>query len=1633
MLTTETLVLDDGELQVLRKMSQDIKVCLICKEGASPGKNLLNDPNMLKDLLKCCQERVSLGQSDIQHLTDHLSGMNELELKSVYYHSECRKPIVNKGMIERLRGKRSRTESPYPSASRGPGRPSSATGLVRPKRSRSLPKEEVCMFSSCAFCPEGGSEPLHRVLSDAMGITLIEVKQLTTDDTVRICVADLEEPGDASALEKYYHRSCLRSAQRTSAKADLDNVPLIRSLCDEQIVLAIQNTLTDDDVTLNMAEVNDAYLSILDRYNVDVNETKNYRKYLKRLITGRLPGVQFVSSVRRNEPENLVLSEAVSKAVDLRLSVMDNGEIVSNLVNAASLLREEMLSKRGWSFTGSFDNFDNPSLLQFFLSHLLFGSHVSKVSGVREEEVDKTVDVACQFLVQNTRTDRQVKHEPKTDKTFRETVQTPLSIGLPLAIHSRVRDKNLVQTLSDVYIGSDYKKILELEKNVDQCVLQRMKNAGGFCLPDFIKKNENIWFAIDNIDLLEDTPTGQGTFHGTVIVINQQDVDGQPMNEPLVIPQKMPPQAPLKFEVQLQQEPIIKTTPLRFKDYKIGKRNYLLSTDFTHTWALANYLATDDDGEKTLAEPQTAQVDTQDNEESEALRDRGQSGSVLSVRGQMRKPEKLAKEDVMPTWAATKSLLISQSSDSHDHVRTNTEVIAPLFKTSPTDYGTLYTALQLTQGISAIVVGPQRRTLITLDLDLYARALKIQQSTGNTNWILRAGVLHIAFAALHALGKTIDGSGLDTCAIESGAYTSAALRGIFGGKAYKRGIEYHITTSLAIMMLQFDAILSTIQKGQVQIKCIALKDKLHERNPEMAKTFEEIQSWYAGNIKPCEDDKGIGEFAQFLLQYLGQVEILLHLISCCRSGDWEGYLVSLENIIKYFFARDLLNYARLMPVHLAQMNALEEDDPETWDALKSGAFVVAKSEIPFTRLFTDQALEQEIKTLKGHGGMVGLSRDEAALDRLVTTTPHLARLVNQYLNGFPKVSRSSVRKEHYQLSGEIALRSRANALKIRQQIELHCEGNPFKVNTPLKSLASSALVSNEAKQDILQFTEKGQKCFEEFVSQRLMSTSSVSLWDKMNKLKLKAFSNWMEKVKVRVGDKVIKLREERELLGRFLIIQASRPSLVPKLEETIGEYEMSTMPRSLCAVDGSLFIPTDKASFMHAVEDARTEPQDDALQPELLHEPDSSINVLIVDAMGVLQGMKKTPSMLKLSDLQDAFNKRIEKMMANYDEGRVVFDRYIDQSLKNKTRRKRAATSVEYEIHPEMKLTMSIKELLSASSTKKKLTCMLGQGLLEYFPRESSFLLVVVYDTVIKGHDFEEAHTHEEADTLIPHQVLASVSNGIMRKLCVWSPDTDVLLLLLDLVSCGRIAAPTCLRFATGMGTKAREIDVLERLKVIGRHKCQGLLGLHNFSGADWGGKFVGIPKKRWIDAYLKLEDDDQAISCFKELGERCIPAELESNELPAQVKGLEHFVCHVYSLKGPISLPSLRWELFRSKNLEGEMLPPTRATLLPHILRANYMTMRDKSYQTNCPELPPLEENGWTLEKGLYVPVRCLALPAPKAVIELIKCGCKTGCQGRCSCSKNGLPCTPLCKCYGGDCVNTILEKIRESDSDED
>ena len=192
----------------------------------------------------------------------------------------------------------------------------------------------------------------------------------------------------------------MRYAQRTfSADCEIASVKqVVRLACDEELVLAIQNTLTDDSTNLTVAEVNDTYVAILKRYSMVITESGNYRKYLKHLLSERLPNLQFVKSLLKNEPDKVVLPAAVSKAIDVLSSQMDSKDTIEHLETMAQMLRREIIQHRKWSFTGNFEDFSNPPLLQFFLTHLLFGSHALHVSGMRDKEVNKVVDVACQFV-----------------------------------------------------------------------------------------------------------------------------------------------------------------------------------------------------------------------------------------------------------------------------------------------------------------------------------------------------------------------------------------------------------------------------------------------------------------------------------------------------------------------------------------------------------------------------------------------------------------------------------------------------------------------------------------------------------------------------------------------------------------------------------------------------------------------------------------------------------------------------------------------------------------------------------------------------------------------------------------------------------------------------------------------------------------------------------------------------------------------------------------------------------------------------------------------------------------------------------------------------------------------------------
>ena len=64
------------------------------------------------------------------------------------------------------------------------------------------------------------------------------------------------------------------------------------------------------------------------------------------------------------------------------------------------------------------------------------------------------------------------------------------------------------------------------------------------------------------------------------------------------------------------------------------------------------------------------------------------------------------------------------------------------------------------------------------------------------------------------------------------------------------------------------------------------------------------------------------------------------------------------------------------------------------------------------------------------------------------------------------------------------------------------------------------------------------------------------------------------------------------------------------------------------------------------------------------------------------------------------------------------------------------------------------------------------------------------------------------------------------------------------------------------------------------------------------------------------------------------------------------------------------------------------------HIQRVNYICARDKSYILAKQDLQSRENHGWNKIDGSFQPTTSLNLPAPKAVMELVKCGCKKNAQ---------------------------------------
>lgn len=185
-------------------------------------------------------------------------------------------------------------------------------------------------------------------------------------------------------------------------------------------------------------------------------------------------------------------------------------------------------------------------------------------------------------------------------------------------------------------------------------------------------------------------------------------------------------------------------------------------------------------------------------------------------------------------------------------------------------------------------------------------------------------------------------------------------------------------------------------------------------------------------------------------------------------------------------------------------------------------------------------------------------------------------------------------------------------------------------------------------------------------------------------------------------------------------------------------------------------------------------------------------------------------------------------------------------------------------------------------------------------------------------------------------------------------------------------------------------------------------MGFHSFTGCDTVSAFGGRGKKSAWETWKVYKDVTESFQVLPNA-----PVSITDNML-AKLQG---FVILLYDrTSGDLCVDQCRKHLFSSKGRTLEAIPPTKGALLQHAKRAAYQAgyIWGQSLVRAPEEVSP-SDWGWAKDvAGDWKPLWSALPEISRSCQELLRCGCKKGCQRNCRCQKVALKCTALCNCRG-------------------
>lgn len=320
---------------------------------------------------------------------------------------------------------------------------------------------------------------------------------------------------------------------------------------------------------------------------------------------------------------------------------------------------------------------------------------------------------------------------------------------------------------------------------------------------------------------------------------------------------------------------------------------------------------------------------------------------------------------------------------------------------------------------------------------------------------------------------------------------------------------------------------------------------------------------------------------------------------------------------------------------------------------------------------------------------------------------------------------------------------------------------------------------------------------------------------------------------------------------------------------------------------------------------------------------------------------------------------------------------------------------------------------LRENKNKSRLFEFLSQGLLDLNIPEGKQIIATLEENVVCVPERNNVSnispcTHEEADTRIMVHVLDAVSHGL-TKVQIRTVDTDIIVLAISLAS-QLLSLDECW-VAFGTGKDFKYIAVHEIANCLGPDTCKALPMFHAFTGCDTVSSFNGKGKKTAWDVWKSFPE---VTSTFTKLTD----FNPQKDDVSDHMGNLQRYVVLLYDkVSGLETVNECRKYLFTRKSKNMENMPPTEAALHQHCLRSILQGGLIWGQATNPrPIVPDYASFGWVKGLTRFEPMWTTLEQAANVCDELVKCGCKVGCTGKCKCTKLNLKCTALCLC-GGNC----------------